>query len=139
MPAALEQNGPGADQVSARRAVAQRLLFSLGKEPATATPRDWLHATALAVRDRLIERWMDAMRTADQGSTKRVYYLSMEFLTGRLLSNSLLNLGLDAEFRAALADLAVEIDDICTVEQDAALGNGGLGRLAACILDSMAT
>ena len=139
LPAALEQNGPGADQVSARRAVAQRLLFSLGKEPATATPRDWLHATALAVRDRLIERWMDAMRTADQGSTKRVYYLSMEFLTGRLLSNSLLNLGLDAEFRAALADLAVEIDDICTVEQDAALGNGGLGRLAACILDSMAT
>ncbi len=138
-PPAFDHHRPGADRVSVRNAVAHRLVFSLGKDPATATPRDWFHATALAVRDRLIERWMDGMRTAQQGSTKRVYYLSMEFLTGRLLSNSLLNLGVDDEFRAALADLAVEFDDIRTVEQDAALGNGGLGRLAACILDSMAT
>ena len=138
-PPEFEHRGPGADRTLVRKAVAHRLVFSLGKDPATATPRDWFHATALAVRDRFIERWMDGMRTAERGATKRVYYLSMEFLTGRLLSNSLLNLGVAAEFQAALADLAVEFDDIRTVEQDAALGNGGLGRLAACILDSMAT
>ena len=68
-PPAFDHHRPGADRVSVRNAVAHRLVFSLGKDPATATPRDWFHATALAVRDRLIERWMDGMRTAQQGST----------------------------------------------------------------------
>jgi starch phosphorylase len=103
-PQALEHDRRGAHRRAARHAVPHRLVFSLGKDPETATPRDWFHATALAVRDRLIERWMDGMRTSRQGATKQVYYLSMEFLTGRLLSNSLLNLGVDAEFRAGLAD-----------------------------------
>ena len=129
----------GRDPASLRRSVANRLLYSLGKDPASATARDWFHATALAVRDRLMERWMAGLKGADAPHTKRVYYLSMEFLTGRLLSNSLLNTGLDAGLHAALADLEVALDDIRAFEQDAALGNGGLGRLAACILDSMAT
>jgi len=138
-PAAFEREVLGRDRASLRKSVANRLVYSLGKDPATATPRDWFHATALAVRDRLIEQWMDTTRTDEQRHPKRVYYLSMEFLTGRLLSNSLLNIGLDEDFRAALADLEVELDDLRPIEQDAALGNGGLGRLAACILDSMAT
>ncbi|MDH4065068.1 MAG: glycogen/starch/alpha-glucan phosphorylase [Acidobacteriota bacterium] len=133
----FEHEPLGRDRASLRKAIAHRLLYSLGKDPRTATPRDWLHATALAVRDRLIERWMRT--TEAHGHAKRVYYLSMEFLTGRLLSNSLLNIGLEEDCRAALADLEVDLDDIRTIEQDAALGNGGLGRLAACILDSMAT
>ena len=137
--ATFECEALGRDRASLRKSVANRLVYSLGKDPASATPRDWFHATALAVRDRLIERWMETTRRNEQRDAKRVYYLSMEFLTGRLLSNSLLNIGLDDEFRGALADLEVELDELRGVEQDAALGNGGLGRLAACILDSMAT
>ena len=91
------------------------------------------------MRERLIERWMETMRSYYRTDAKRVYYLSLEFLTGRLLSNSLLNLGFYDDCREALADLELEYDRIRDVEQDAALGNGGLGRLAACFLDSMAT
>lgn len=138
-PTTFEREALGRDSASLRKSVANQLAYSLGKDPATATTRDWFHATALAVRDRQIERWMDTARTYEQHDAKRVYYLSMEFLTGRLLSNALLNSGLDDEFRAALAELEIELDTIQGVEQDAALGNGGLGRLAACILDSMAT
>ncbi|MGE3507655.1 MAG: glycogen/starch/alpha-glucan phosphorylase [Vicinamibacterales bacterium] len=129
----------GRDRAALRKSIAHRLVYSLGKDPSTATTRDWFHATALAVRDRLIERWMDTTRTYEQLDSKRVYYLSMEFLTGRLLSNSLMNIGLSDEVRDALNDLEVDLDQIRGIEQDAALGNGGLGRLAACILDSMAT
>jgi starch phosphorylase len=138
-PTAFEGEGPGRDHESLRRSITNRLLYSLGKDRVTATPRDWFHATALAVRDCLIEQWMKAMHVANARPGKRVYYLSAEFLTGRLLSNSLLNIGLDAGFHEALADLDVDLDDVRAIEQDAALGNGGLGRLAACILDSMAT
>ena len=136
---AFEHEILGRDRASLKKSVAQRLVYSLGKDPTTATTRDWFHATALAVRDRLIDRWMDTTRTYEQLDSKRVYYLSMEFLTGRLLTNSLMNIGLHEEFREALAELEVELDQIATIEQDAALGNGGLGRLAACILDSMAS
>ncbi|MBK8649568.1 MAG: glycogen/starch/alpha-glucan phosphorylase [Gemmatimonadetes bacterium] len=138
-PTAFEGEGPGRDHDSLRRSITNRLLYSLGKDRVTATPRDWFHATALAVRDCLIEQWMKSMHVANARPGKRVYYLSAEFLTGRLLSNSLLNIGLDAGFHEALADLDVDLDDVRAIEQDAALGNGGLGRLAACILDSMAT
>jgi len=126
------------DAPSLREAIADRLLYSLGKDRGTATPRDWFQATALAVRDRMMPRWMAAMHATDQRPGKHVYYLSAEFLIGRLLSNTLLNLGLDAGVHAALSDLDVDLADIQFIEQDAALGNGGLGRLAACILDSMA-
>jgi glycogen phosphorylase len=134
-----DTEGLANDVPSLRASIASRLLYSLGKDRHTATPRDWFHATALAVRDRMMPRWMEAMHAAEHRPGKHVYYLSAEFLTGRLLSNSLLNIGLGAEFHAALADLDVDLDGISAIEQDAALGNGGLGRLAACILDSMAT
>ncbi|MGE3706519.1 MAG: glycogen/starch/alpha-glucan phosphorylase [Vicinamibacterales bacterium] len=137
--ATFECEALGRDRASLRKSIANHLVYALGKDPTSATPRDWFHATALAVRDRLIERWMETSRRYEQRDAKRVYYLSMEFLTGRLLANSLLNIGLDEEVRGALADLEVEFDELRGVEQDAALGNGGLGRLAACILDSMAT
>ncbi len=129
----------GRDQRSFRRSVSNRLVYSMGKDPIMATPRDWFNATAYAVRDRLIERWMDTMRSYYRTDTKRVYYLSMEFLTGRLLSNSLLNMGFYEPCREALSELEMDFEEICRVEPDAALGNGGLGRLAACFLDSMAT
>ena len=129
----------GRERRSFRRALANRLVYTMGKDPIMATTRDWFHATAYATRDRLIERWMDTMRGYYRSDAKRGYYLSMEFLTGRLLSNSLLNLGFYDHCREAVSQLELDFEEIRQVEPDAALGNGGLGRLAACFLDSMAT
>jgi len=129
----------GNDQASLRHSLSNRLIYSMGKDPITATHRDWFHTTAYSVRERLIERWMETMRSYYNSDAKRVYYLSMEFLTGRLLSNALLNMGFYEECREALSDLELDIEHIRELESDAALGNGGLGRLAACFLDSMAT
>jgi starch phosphorylase len=129
----------GDDRASLRRSLSNRLVYSIGKDPITATTRDWFNTAVYTVRERLIEHWMETMRSYYRSDAKRVYYLSMEFLTGRLLSNSLLNMGCYEDCRRALADLEVEFDELCEMEQDAALGNGGLGRLAACLLDSMAT
>jgi len=129
----------GNDRQSLKHSLSNRLIYSMGKDPITATHRDWFHTTAYAVRERLIERWMETMRSYYETDAKRVYYLSMEFLTGRMLSNSLLNMGFYEECREALSDLELELEQIRELEVDAALGNGGLGRLAACFLDSMAT
>jgi len=129
----------GRDRESLKHSIANRLIYTLGKDPITATHRDWFHTTAYAVRERLIERWMETMRSYYESDVKRVYYLSLEFLTGRLLSNSLLNMGFYDECREALADMELDIEHIRELESDAGLGNGGLGRLAACFLDSMAT
>src|SRR5438034_8257490 len=118
---------PGQDRVSLKRSLANRLIYSLGKDPITATTRDWFNTTAYSVRERLIERWMETMRSYYRADAKRVYYLSLEFLTGRLLSNSLLNMGFYQECREALSDLELDIDKVRELEQDAALGNGGLG------------
>ncbi|MGH8671970.1 MAG: glycogen/starch/alpha-glucan phosphorylase, partial [Burkholderiales bacterium] len=127
------------DEASIKRALANRLVYSVGKDTITAKPRDWLHAMTFVVRDLLIDRWMETMRTYYERDAKRVYYLSLEFLIGRSLENSMLNLGFMDECRAALKQVGVELDEIRELESDAALGNGGLGRLAACFLDSMAT
>jgi glycogen phosphorylase len=135
----FEYSKRGQDRVSLKHSFANRLIYSLGKDPITATHRDWFHTTAYAVRERLIERWMETMRSYYESDAKRVYYLSLEFLTGRLLANSLLNMGFYEECKEALSDLELDIDRIRELEADAALGNGGLGRLAACLLDSMAT
>lgn len=127
------------DRNSIRDALDERLIYSVGKDALTATDRDWFMASAYVVRDRLIDRWMQTMSSYYEGNVKRVYYLSMEFLMGRALMNSLHNLEMDQATREALHDLGVELEAARDVEYDAALGNGGLGRLAACFLDSMAT
>ncbi|MGC2459046.1 MAG: glycogen/starch/alpha-glucan phosphorylase [Gallionellaceae bacterium] len=116
-----------------------RLTYTVGKDFITATDRDWLFTAAYVARDLLTDRWMETMRSYYIEDAKRVYYFSMEFLMGRSLMNSLLNLGVDQQYRKELAELGVDLDQIREQEQDAALGNGGLGRLAACFLDSMAT
>ena len=127
------------DRESLRKLLLDHLVYSLGKTSAAATPRDWLHAAAFAVRDHMVERWMETTTRYLRTGAKRVYYLSLEFLTGRMMSNTLLNVGLYDTCREAVSDLELAFDEIADLEPDAALGNGGLGRLAACLLDSMAT
>ncbi len=129
----------GLDRESIKRSLVNLLVYAMGKDHIMATHRDWFHTAALAVRERLIERWMETMRSYYRADAKRVYYLSLEFLTGRLLANSLLNLGFYDACCEALAELDLDINRLRELENDAALGNGGLGRLAACFLDSMAT
>jgi starch phosphorylase len=129
-----------ADEVAAFRAsVLSKLTYSVGKDPEHAFDHDWFEAIALAARDRLVDHWMDHTRNVYRQGQKRVYYLSLEFLIGRLLIDSLSNLGLLEVARTALHDLGVDLDRIRSLEPDAALGNGGLGRLAACFMESMST
>jgi len=130
---------PDRDVAAFKRAVANKLIYAVGKDPFAASPDDWLHATALAVRDQLVERWMGTTRAQYAQRLKRVYYMSMEFLIGRTFTNALLALELQGTVKQALADFGVDIQALSEREPDAALGNGGLGRLAACFLDSMAT
>jgi len=127
------------DVATLRRAVVAKLTYSVGKDPIVASDRDWFVAVALAVRDRIVERWFPSTRASYAEGRKRVYYLSLEFLIGRLLADSLNNLGMTETMRAALAELGVDLDRVRAIEPDAALGNGGLGRLAACLMESMAT
>ena len=115
------------------------LTYRLGKDPTVATPYDWLAATIKVVRDRMIEQWIASTKKAYQEQQKRVYYLSLEFLIGRLFRDATSNLGLMDEVSEALASLGVDVAQIAALEPDAALGNGGLGRLAACFMESMAT
>ncbi|MGJ7545656.1 glycogen/starch/alpha-glucan phosphorylase [Variovorax sp. LT1R16] len=130
---------PDRDVAAFKRAVANKLIYAVGKDPFAASPDDWLNATALAVRDQLVERWMATTRASYAQDVKRVYYLSMEFLIGRTFTNALLALELQDIVKQALSDFGVDIAALAEREPDAALGNGGLGRLAACFLDSMAT
>ena len=130
---------PDRDVAAFKRSVANKLIYAVGKDPVAASPDDWLHATAMAVRDQLVERWMATTRAQYTQKLKRVYYLSMEFLIGRTFTNALLALELQDTVKEALADFGVDIQALAEREPDAALGNGGLGRLAACFLDSMAT
>ncbi len=127
------------DVESIKYSLASHLLYSVGKETISATARDWLLAAAYTVRDRVSERWMPTLHRYYSEDTKRVYYLSMEFLIGRSLVNAMTNLGLAAPMREAMEALGVDFDEVVSWEVEAALGNGGLGRLAACLLDSMAT
>ena len=130
---------PGRDLESLKHAIATKLMFTVGKDPKTARPEDWLHAAAYAVRDLMVERWMKTTRAQYAQDAKRVYYMSMEFLIGRTFGNAMIALGLRERVKRALLDFGIDMDAITELEPDAALGNGGLGRLAACFLDSMAT
>lgn len=126
-------------QVSFEQALSNHLLYSEGKSPKSATGRDWYEASAHAVRDRLIEGWSKTVDANNEQDPKRVYYLSLEFLIGRTLSNASLNMGIEPQLREGLKQLGQDMERIEEIEIDAALGNGGLGRLAACFLDSMAS
>ncbi|HHH46035.1 MAG TPA: glycogen/starch/alpha-glucan phosphorylase [Thiotrichales bacterium] len=139
LPRAFKYDYLGLDVAAIKRSIINRLVYSVGKDNYTATLRDWFHSVAYATRDRLIERWMETMRTHYREDVKRVYYLSMEFLLGRLLLNALINMDIDEETREALEQIGLDLERLRDMEPDAALGNGGLGRLAACFLDSMAT
>jgi len=122
-----------------KASVLAKLTVTIGKDPPTATGRDWFVATALALRDRIIHRWLAADRATLAQGRKRVYYLSLEFLIGRLLNDVAGNLRLTEVVSRALGDLGVDFDRVRQIEPDAALGNGGLGRLASCFMESMAS
>jgi len=122
-----------------REQILAHLISKTGRDRASASPRDWFLSTALTVRDRIVERWIESKKESFDKGQRRVYYLSLEFLIGRLLMDSLNNLGLTASVREALAGLDVDLEELREIEPDAALGNGGLGRLAACFMESMAT
>ena len=122
-----------------KSAVLAKLALDLGKDASAATDRDWFVAAALTIRDRIVHRWLAVDRASHAQGRKRVYYLSLEFLIGRLFADVLGNLGLTETFRAALGDLGVDLNRLRAAEPDAALGHGGLGRLAACFMESMAT
>ncbi len=115
------------------------LIHRIGKDRDAARPHDWLAATILTIRDEIIDRWMESTKAAHAAGAKRVYYLSLEFLIGRLLRDALSNLGHNDAVRDALATLGVDLAEIEEIEPDAALGNGGLGRLAACFMESLAS
>ena len=122
-----------------KSAILAKLRLAIGKDAGMATRHDWYKAAALALRDRIVHRWLTAEKLSYDAGRKRVYYLSLEFLIGRLFTDALNNMGLLALFDAALGDLGVGLADLRKCEPDAALGNGGLGRLAACFMESMAT
>ena len=120
-------------------AILTKLRLTVGKDADMATKRDWYQAAALALRDRVMHRWLTSDKRSYDAGCKRVYYLSLEFLIGRLFSDTLNNMGLLRTFELALGDLGAGLPELRKCEPDAALGNGGLGRLAACFMESMAT
>ena len=139
-PERRQQAGFLPDDVEAlKRSISNNLRYRSAKIPINANRQDWLLATELAVRNRLVERFLKTLDAYYTQQKKSVYYLSMEFLIGRTFSNALQALNITNEVKEALAELSVDFDEVANGEPDAALGNGGLGRLAACFLDSMAT
>ncbi len=129
----------GMDAGSLSQSIANHLKYTLARHRAGATLHDQYWSTACAIRDRLVDRWMATQGTYIERDVKRAYYLSMEYLPGRLLRNSILNLGLAEDFQRAMGELGFSATDIFEVEPDMGLGNGGLGRLASCLMDSWAT
>lgn len=132
-------NGDKPTAADLQRSFFRHLQYTLVKDKYSATKADLYLALAYAVRDVLVERWLDTQQSYYINDAKRVYYISMEFLMGRTLGNSLINLGIMEEWQTALKQMGIDVEELQEKEWDAGLGNGGLGRLAACFLDSMAT
>ncbi|WP_417255850.1 glycogen/starch/alpha-glucan phosphorylase [Celeribacter halophilus] len=122
-----------------RDALLRHLTYTMGKDPEHAQPFDWRMALSHAIRDRIVDTWVASTRKTYEQDGKRVYYLSMEFLIGRLLEDGIFNLEMVEEAKEALESFGMDMRTILDDEPDAALGNGGLGRLAACFLDSLST
>jgi glycogen phosphorylase len=135
----VEDDRTGVEEVTLKRAFLDHLYYSQAKDQHTATPHDKYVSLALTVRDRLIQRWMKTQQEYYKQDAKRIYYLSAEFLMGRALESNLLNVGLLDTFKKILSELNIDLTELINEEPDAGLGNGGLGRLAACFVDSMAT
>ncbi|WP_300454247.1 glycogen/starch/alpha-glucan phosphorylase [Accumulibacter sp.] len=131
------RTGLGVDAL--KRALFDKLVYVQARFPAVATRRDCFHALAQAVRDRLLQRWVQTARTYREQGSRTVCYLSAEFLIGPQLGNNLINLGIFENARQALSELGLDLEILLDQEEEPGLGNGGLGRLAACYLDSLAT
>lgn len=127
------------DPEGLKRSIENHLRYSLARDEKTAKKHDWWMATCLAVRDRITDRYMKTQKTHHRLNVRRVYYFSMEYLMGRLLTDNLYNTGLHDATVEALKKLGLDYEDIRHEEVDMGLGNGGLGRLASCFLDSLAT
>ncbi len=136
-PKGLETQSPFA--VPMKESILRHLNYTQARDRGTATARDWQLATSLAVRDRVLDRLIKTQSVHNDNNARRLYYLSLEYLMGRLLISTLQNAGVYAETRAALEELGVDWEEMRRAEDDMGLGNGGLGRLAACFLDSLAT
>ncbi|HBE16032.1 MAG TPA: glycogen phosphorylase [Cyanobacteria bacterium UBA11367] len=139
IPAQIESDRTGMTVETIKRAFANNLYCIQGKNEFLATPHDYYMALAYTIRDRLLYRWINTATTYIQKDVKRVYYLSAEFLMGRQLANNLINLGLYETTRQAVEESGLNLNDLLILESEPGLGNGGLGRLAACFLDSLAT
>ncbi|MCP3142736.1 glycogen/starch/alpha-glucan phosphorylase [Pyxidicoccus xibeiensis] len=129
----------GQDAASMRRSFLDHVRYSRGKNYETSTAHDRFMALSLAVRDRLADRWVKTARQYYEADVKRAYYLSAEYLLGRALGNNLLSLGMHEAAAESMREVGVDLTNLLEMEPDAGLGNGGLGRLAACFLDSLAT
>lgn len=129
----------GMDKDSIKEDIQRHLRYTLAKDEYSSTDWDYYRSVVFAVLDRLHDRWLETQKEYYKQDVKRVYYISMEYLIGRLLDNALVNLGISDEVRQACEELGLDYDKIRDSESDAGLGNGGLGRLAACFLDSMAS
>jgi starch phosphorylase len=134
----LTESAVTLDKPTVRRSLEQHLLQATGIEPEAAEPQHWLYATAAFARTLVLERWAKARRNKEKQGAKEACYFSMEFLIGRLLMDTLRSLGIHQMCKEALAEVGCSIEDVAEQEPDAGLGNGGLGRLAACLLDSTA-
>lgn len=135
----IQECSTAPDAAALRRSIEYHLRCTAGKSPAAATLTDWRLAVSRAIRDLVIAPWFETTQRVYAEDRKRVYYLSMEFLVGRLLEDAVANLGLDERLRKIVEGFGVDYGALLANEPDAALGNGGLGRLAACFLDSMST
>ncbi len=130
---------PAVTMDALRSSIHRHLTYTLGKDKPHASTYDWRMAVSYAVRDLIVESWFAATRRTYEQQGKRVYYLSMEFLIGRILEDAVINLGLHRQIEDVLQEDGMSLIDVVEDEPDAALGNGGLGRLAACFLESMST
>jgi len=137
--AAVDDDRTGIKVETLKQAILENLRYVMGKDPEFATDMDYFMAVAYTVRDRILARWMETRRSYSEHNVRLVCYLSAEFLMGPHLANNLLNLGVEEPIRQATKELGLDLDRIIAEESEPGLGNGGLGRLAACYLDSLAT
>ena len=136
-PAECDRTGLTKDAL--KRAFLDNLYYVQGKFPALATKHDYYMALACTVRDRLLQRWISTAAAYTRQGSRTVAYFSAEFLLGPHLGNNLINLGIEEPVRQAVRELGLSYEELLGQEEEPGLGNGGLGRLAACFLDSMAT